>query len=343
MNGGGIAYLSFTEKGRSLAELLSRALGGEVSCTRDGVSLASWTAENFSSRAALVYIGAAGIAVRAVAPHLVSKAADPAVLAVDECGHFAIPLASGHLGGANALAREIARVCGAAACITTATDANGLFAFDEWARSQGMAVADVRRIKAVSAKLLAGKTVTLRSAFPIAGDIPAGVVLTESGVPDVWVDVRPHEALTLVPPALMLGVGCRRGITRETLEARFSAFCEENHILSEAICAAATIDLKRGEQGLSAFCAGYGWPLSYYSAAELRAAEGDFSASAFVEETTGVSNVCERAACLSARGELLVKKTAGDGVTFALARREISLDWSVEHGDTVCGGHRSGA
>ena len=342
MSRNGIAYLSFTEKGRALAASLSRALGGEVSCTRDGVSLRSWTTARFSEKAALVFVGAAGIAVRAVAPHLVSKATDPAVLTVDECGQFVIPLVSGHLGGANALAREIARVTGATACITTATDANGLFAFDDWARAQGMAVLDVRRIKAVSAKLLAGGTVTVCSAFPIAGDIPAGVALAESVAPDVWVDVHGHEALTLVPPALVLGVGCRRGITQETLEKRFTAFCAENAILPQAISCAATIDLKCEEAGLLDFCAGHGWPLSFYSAAELRALEGDFSVSPFVEETTGVGNVCERAACLRAGGKLAVQKSAGDGVTFALARGEISLDWSVEHGDTVCGGHRPG-
>ena len=342
MSGRGIAYLSFTEKGRSLAASLSRALGGEVSCTRDGVFLQSWTAACFSEKAALVFVGAAGIAVRAVAPHLVSKATDPAVLAVDECGQFAIPLVSGHLGGANALAREIARVTGATACITTATDANGFFAFDDWARVQGMAVADTRRIKAVSAKLLAGETVTVCSSFPIAGDIPSGVAFTESDAPDVWVDVHGHETLTLVPPALVLGVGCRRGIAREALETRFAAFCAENEILPQSISCAATIDLKRKEAGLLDFCAGHGWPLSFYTAAELRALEGDFSVSAFVEETTGVGNVCERAACLCAGGKLTVVKSTGDGVTFALARREISLDWSVEHGDTVCGGHRPG-
>lgn len=342
MSGSGIAYLSFTEKGRALAASLSRALGGEVSCTRDGVTLRGWTAACFPEKAALVFVGAAGIAVRAVAPHLVSKATDPAVLAVDECGQFVIPLVSGHLGGANALAREIARVTGAAPCITTATDANGLFAFDDWARAQGMAVADARQIKAVSAKLLAGETVTVRTRFPIAGGIPAGVALTESGAPDVWVDVHGHEALTLIPPALVLGVGCRRGIAREALEARFAAFCAENEILPQSISCAATIDLKREEAGLLDFCAGHGWPLSFYSAAELRALAGDFSVSAFVEETAGVGNVCERAACLRTGGELTVKKSAGNGVTFALARGEISLDWSVEHGDTVCGGHRPG-
>ena len=329
MKNGEIAYLAFTEKGRALAQRLSAVLGGEVSCTRDGVSLDGWTSKAFSECRALVIIGAAGIAVRAVAPYLTGKAVDPAVVAVDECARYAVPLLSGHLGGANALAREIARLCGAEAVVTTATDRNGVFAFDEWARVQGLAVADPRRIKTVSAKLLAGEAVTVRSAFPIDGGLPEGLRLTESGEADVWVDVRVHDALTLVPPALVLGVGCRRGTGEEMLEARFAALCAETGILPEAVCAAASIDLKRGEDGLERFCAAHGWPLRFFGAQELAFLEGEYSASAFVEQTTGVDNVCERAAVCAAEGPLTVKKLAGDGVTFALAQREYRLNWRL--------------
>ena len=292
-----IAWLAFTEKGRALAQRLCASLGGEVSYTGDGVSLRDWTGKAFAESRALVFIGAAGIAVRASAPYLTGKAADPAVVAVDECARFAVPLLSGHLGGANALAREIALLCGAEAVITTATDRNGVFAFDEWARVQGLRVADPGRIRAVSAKLLAGETVTLRSAFPIDGEPPNGVRLTESEEADVWVDVRAHDALTLVPPVLVLGVGCRRNTAPETLEARFAALCRETGILPEA--------------------------------EELAALEGEYSASAFVEQTTGVDNICERAAAKAAQGPLRVRKQAGEGVTFALAEKQRHLDWRL--------------
>ena len=332
MKNGEIAYLAFTEKGRVLAETLRAVLDGEVSCTRDGVSLQDWTARAFASCRALVFIGAAGIAVRAVAPYLHGKASDPAVVAVDECGYFAVSLLSGHLGGANALTREIARICGAEAVITTATDRNGVFAFDDWARVQGLSVADPGRIKAVSAKLLAGKRIRVRSAFPIDGAPPAGVELPDDGEADVWVDVRAHDALTLVPKALVLGVGCRRGTARETLDARLNALCTETGILPQAVCAAASIDLKRRDRGLAAFCATHGWSLHFYTASELASLRGEFTASAFVARMTGVDNVCERAAVKCAQGELIVKKHAGDGVTFALARRPLRLDWGFGRG-----------
>ena len=170
-----VRLLAFTQKGMELARRLAAELSGEAARCGEGCTLDAWTADAFANADALVYVGAAGIAVRAVAPYAGNKASDPAVVAVDECGRFAVPLLSGHLGGANRLARRIGAVCGALPVITTATDANGAFAVDEGAVRQGCCVLDVPRIKRVSAKILAGGTAVLRSPWPVAGTPPAGV------------------------------------------------------------------------------------------------------------------------------------------------------------------------
>ena len=154
------AYLAFTDTGLALARRLADALPGSVDrCGSGGVSLAGWTALQFAQSDALVFVGAVGIAVRAIAPHCRSKASDPAVVVLDECGRFAVPVLSGHLGGANDLARALAAVCGAVPVITTATDAHGIFAVDEWAKHQNCTVLEAERIKHVSSKLLAGQSV----------------------------------------------------------------------------------------------------------------------------------------------------------------------------------------
>ena len=148
------AYLAFTDTGLALAKRLAAALPGSVArCGQDGTSLAEWTGVQFVQSDALIFVGAAGIAVRAIAPHCKSKTTDPAVVVVDECGRFAVPILSGHLGGANDLARTIAAVCGAVPVITTATDAHGIFAADEWAKHQNCIVLEPERIKLVSGKL----------------------------------------------------------------------------------------------------------------------------------------------------------------------------------------------
>ena len=362
----GIAIASFTDRGQILASRLAEELGGEA--TRIGMgtgstcigreesaaaerpyerdkkqSLAVWTQEHFQTREALVYIGAAGIAVRAVAPHIRNKAEDPAVLCVDEQGKYVIPLLSGHLGGANALACKIADTIQGEAVITTATDLSGAFAVDVWAKAQGMTVLQPGRIRTVSARILRGEEISISSAFPITGEAPPLVKLLTAGRADVVVSYREavcrrgiktkeklqpgQEPLQLVPRCLVLGVGCRRGTAHAAMEEAFLSFCHERGIQPQAVVAAATIDLKRNEEGLLAFCREHGWPLQFYSAEELRETEGRFSSSRFVEETTGVDNVCERAAVLCADGLIVEKKFTGVGITFALAQNRTEFDW----------------
>ena len=333
------AYLAFTEKGLALAVRLAKDCPGSVTrCGKGGVKLADWTRAQFAQSDALIFVGAAGVAVRAIAPYCKSKATDPAVVVLDECGRFAIPLLSGHLGGANALARALAAACGAVPVITTATDANGLFAVDTWAKVQGCAVQEVSRIKNVSGALLADKTVSVASAWPIAGTPPKGVCLAPAGAaPDVVLSLTPGrtapEALHLVPKIGILGVGCKRGTPQEQLEAAFAAFCESTGLVPAGLCGAASIDLKKDEPGLAAFCAAHGWPIVFYTAEQLRQVEGDFTPSAFVRSVTGVDNVCERAAVRAAGGPLVLKKCAGGGVTLALAAKPFAPDWSWQYAE----------
>ena len=324
-----LAYLSFTEKGRQLAGRLAAALGGTAQRCGASCSLEAWTAAHFSQSDGLVYVGAAGIAVRAIAPHLKSKTTDPAVVVVDECARYAIPILSGHLGGANDLARAIGRVCGALPVLTTATDVNGVFAVDEWAKRQNCLVLNPERIKTVSAKLLAGGTITVQSSWPIAGQPPRNVCQTEDRGADVLLDIHPGtgEKLHLVPRIAVLGVGCKKNVSFQTLETALAAFLTGAGVCEQAISAVASIDLKKNEPGLLDLCAAHGWPLKTYPAEQLRAVEGQFNPSAFVQGVTGVDNVCERSAVLASGGTLCQGKTAGDGITMALALAPYRPDW----------------
>lgn len=336
----GIALTAFTPRGEALARRLADALGGRV--RTEDEALASWTARSFAACEALIFVGAAGIAVRSIAPLLDHKTRDPAVLCVEETGRWVIPLLSGHLGGANALARRVAALTGGEAVVTTATDTGGVFAVDLWAKRQGLLIRNPERIKTVSAALLRGEAVTVCCPFPIRGEPPALLSQGEEGGVRVSFRPTPGDALTLVPRALTLGVGCRRGTDAAALETAFRAFCAERRILPEAVEGAASITLKRDEAGLAAFCREHGWPLRFFTAEELGRLEGDFTASAFVRARTGVDNVCERAALLCAGGTLVEKKYARAGVTFALAARDVQMDWRWEDGDALCGRHGRG-
>ena len=124
-------------------------------------------------------------------------------------------------------------------------------------------------------------------------------------------------------------MGCRKGAAPEAIRALALAVLEQAGVPLQAVEAVCTIDRKRNEPGLLAFCGALGLPLTTYSAGELAQAPGTFTPSPFVEEVTGVDNVCERAA-LAAGGVLLRKKTALNGVTLALAGREPRLTWNTD-------------
>ncbi len=325
------AIVAFTRRGAALGRGLAEALGaslhvpprlaGEAGGEAYG-SLEDWTARMWEEADALLFVGACGIAVRAIAPHVKDKFTDPAVVSVDEEGRFAVPLRSGHVGGANELALKVAALTGGQAAISTATDVNGLFAVDVWAREHDMALTDRALAKAVSAALLEGKRVGFASDF--GHPCPAGLTggPAELGVWVTWKagDGPFSRTLRLVPRGLILGIGCRRGTDAGIIQAAVDEALAGYE--PAAVERVATIDLKQDEAGLLAFCAARGLPLSAFSAAELAAAEGAFTPSAFVKEVTGVDNVCERAA-VCAGGAILVPKQAKNGVTVAVAGRKL--------------------
>ncbi|MEG2936217.1 MAG: cobalamin biosynthesis central domain-containing protein, partial [Clostridium sp.] len=120
----------------------------------------------------IIFIGALGIAVRAIAPNIVSKGKDPAVIVMDDIGRFVIPVLSGHIGGANELASYISKKLQVTPVITTATDGHGAFAIDTWAVKNQCTILDISKIKYVSAALLRGEKVGLICDYPVEGKLP---------------------------------------------------------------------------------------------------------------------------------------------------------------------------
>lgn len=309
------------------------------------ITLQEWTGKQFTACDGLIFIGAAGIAVRAIAPWVKDKRTDPAVVVIDDCGRFSISLLSGHLGGANGLAKETARLTGGIPVITTATDIHGRFAVDNFAKEQGLWISDMKAAKAVSADVLAGEPVGLFSDFPVLGNLPEGFFQKESCRRNVWITVKRDpgedgfpklfspeggEVLRLVPRIVILGIGCKKGTEKERIEAAVGEALSRWNIELESIAAVATIDIKKEEAGLLSFVREHDFLFQVYPAERLLQAEGDFSPSSFVKEITGVDNVCERAAVSLAEdlggGRLIMRKQAGGGVTVAAAVR----DWKVK-------------
>lgn len=284
---------------------------------------------------AIIFVGATGIAVRAIAPFIYGKAVDPAVLVIDEAGRYVISLLSGHLGGANALARTAASLIEAEPIITTATDAESAFAVDTFAKENGFLLTDLRKAKEVSAKVLRGEKLRIYSDIPMERLVQRPARHEAELVPaqdidraDIVISYRTKllnqaTGLRLIAKRVHVGLGARKGVTQAEVAAAVATCLEDAGIDPRAVVALASIDLKKQEAGILAYSYESGVPFVTYTAEELRTVEGAFAGSSFVQSVTGVANVCERAAAYAAgrsgHAEVLVHKTIHGSVTTAVA------------------------
>lgn len=298
--------------------------------------LKEWTRRQFEKADGLIFIGAAGIAVRAIAPFVHDKLTDPAVVVMDEAGRYAVSLLSGHVGGANELARMVAEFCGAEPVITTATDVNKKTAIDVWASKRELVIGEREQIKQVAAAFLEDRPVGFFSDFDLQEEAPEGCVRKVAGESNIWLTIRttpePQDAilrelagqgkvLRLIPRILTVGIGCRRGIAKEQIGQLAEQILAQAGLERMAVARLASIDRKKEEKGICELARAWQVPFVTFPAEELEKVQEPVEESAFVRQVTGTGNVCERAALAGAGpgGKLLVGKQAQNGVTVAVA------------------------
>lgn len=294
-----------------------------------------------------IFVGATGIAVRMVSEVIQNKWVDPAVLVVDELGKYVIPLLSGHTGGANAYARELASKMQAEAVITTASDLEELPSFDVWAREQNLILMNRKQFVNLASLHIENKSIgilledgwakesfALHSYFKDCGWVKVFTMDQrrdwEAAFCKVFVGMDNPKALHsdfwFCPRKLILGIGCRKNCKLETImqtldEALLAAGFQENG--KWCIAQIHSIDLKESEPGLLELSKNLGIPFVCHSAEELKKVQGVQSESAFVKEITGLDCVCERAALQgAATSKLLLGKYGKDGVTIAFAVKD---------------------
>ena len=282
-----VALISFTGAGAETCRKISDGLtAGGYECRAFGKdrfaegagllplenSLSEWTAAVFGKNDALIFVGASGIAVRAIAPHVRDKTLDPAVIVVDEQGRYAISLLSGHLGGANDITLEIAGVIGAEPVITTATDINHRFAVDDWAKKNRLQIGDMKLAKEISAAVLRGETIGVSSEYSIEGDLPEQLVCNlRADRPKLGfqVSIREDEVpfektLHLIPRTVTVGMGCRKGIAAEAAEELLDKVLKEHGLSVKSIEKICSIDLKKTKQRFRSWRKSWEWPLKSF-------------------------------------------------------------------------------
>lgn len=360
--------ISFTSRGKELADRLLSLIsdgkfvrGGEesgigkgerykessdrenvvVKGTDEGFTLDGFVKENFYQGNVLIFIGAAGIAVRAIAPYIEDKTKDPAVIVMDEAGKNVIPLLSGHIGGGVRETEKIANLIGANCVMTTASDVSGEFAVDVFASENGFVISDMKKAKEFTARLLEEKEAVYEVDAEIAGMPPfdvdtgfANVIRQSAGGESFEKEndfarskasftISFHKnksesgVLSLIPKCIAIGVGCKKGTPYEKLRAFVEDKLSEHNLDKRAVKVLASADIKKDEEGLILLAKELGAEFKTFSSEVLMAQEGEFTASSFVKSITGTDNVCERAVAACGCKKMLVMKESFDGMTFA--------------------------
>ncbi|MHB8066462.1 MAG: cobalt-precorrin 5A hydrolase [Desulfobaccales bacterium] len=313
---------------------LPRGQAGDDPEVRAFEHLAPVFREAFERREDLVCIMAAGIVVRSIAPYLRGKDADPAVVVVDEAGNFCISLLSGHLGGANDLARQVAQILGGTAVITTATDVQGLPALDSLAAERGLTIENLAAVRQVHMALLSGRQVHLVDPHGYLADLireNPGRFTSENNLdaalagegPGVYVGFRerawPPGWLVLRPRNLVAGMGCHKGTpVQEILDFIQETFRQAGLSLA-SLKALATIEAKKEEPGLRQAAASLGVKFIWFTKDELQPITVPHPSKQAARHV-GVASVSEAAALKAGGGELVLGKVKGANATLAVAR-----------------------
>jgi cobalt-precorrin 5A hydrolase len=340
-----IRVVALTPQGGALGRTLGRALAG-AGCwlprTQVGDDpeiktferVAQVFQEAFQQGEDLVCVMATGIVVRGIAPYLRGKDKDPAVVVVDEAGKYAISLLSGHLGGANQLARQVAQILHGTPVITTASDVQGLPALDLAAAQAGLAIENPAAVRQVQMSLLSG--LKLRLVDPqgylahLAEEHPELFICEDDldtalagGWPGVYAGFRerawPKHWLVLRPKNLVIGMGCHKGTPAAEILGFIKDTFKQARLSLSSLKALATIELKKEEPGLQAAAARLGVDFIWFTKEELQTVKVPHP-SPKVIRLVGVVSVSEAAALKAGGMELILPKQKGANATLAVAR-----------------------
>lgn len=306
--------------------------------------------ELFHECSYLIFITAVGIAVRSISPHLQNKYKDPGVIVIDEQGKYCISLISGHLGGANKLAENAAGIIGGSAVITTATDNCGKkFTPDILASYMDGFCEPLELVKKFNRLAVEKEIIYIYSPYPLAEMVkneyrwqewPQNLKSSNFLKPAIAIapyrfNFRGEKLLFIKPRCLIVGIGCRRGVSLEAVKKAV----EETFMLygldKSCIKALATINFKTEEPSLKAYSAKLGVSLVGCTKEEIAALSGTYSSSYRVRKELGVDGICEPTAVIAAKkGITLVPKIKYGQVTVSVALEKswwLGLDPATEN------------
>ena len=293
----------------------------------------------FKSYDALICIFSLGAVIRMVAPHLIDKKSDPAVVVIDDRANNVISALSGHIGGANALARLVASFLGAQPVITTAADVNETIAVDLVGREFNWTIENFENVTKVSAFMVNEEKIAIYQDAgernwwhaPLPGNVTvvdsidkiksqefkAGLMISDRLVLDQSVI---DKSVIYRPKSLVVGIGLHWDTSKETIESGIDTVLKENGLSFQSIRNIASINRKAKVKGLEEFSAHYNIPVEIYEKDRLSSVDVP-NPSPTVQKFEGTPSVSEAASLLSSKGELVVpKQKFPPNLTLAVSR-----------------------
>ena len=293
--------------------------------------------ELFKNNNALICIFSLGAVIRLIAPYLKDKKTDPAVIVIDDKTNFVISVLSGHIGGANELAEEIAKKLGALPVITTAADVNKTIAVDLVGREFNWKIDNESTVTKISAHMINEESVGV---FQEAGEknwykkLPKNVIIYKNIdelkksnskgcliISDKTIDDEISiKSVIYRPPSLVVGIGLHWDTAKETIRGGIDHCLEKFKLNSKSIAKLVSIKKPKDVQGLIDLGKEMGIPIEYVNREDL-AEISTPNPSKTVKAFEGTASVSEAAAIKVSKGQLIVEKQKfPPDLTIAIAR-----------------------
>ena len=347
-----IAILSITQNGKDLGLIIKNNIKKadlffikrDISIEKDSDKenyviyikkrLKDFVSEIFDKYDYIIFIMATGIVIRTIAPLIVNKFSDPAILVTDEKGRNVISLLSGHMGGANEMTLYISRLIDSNPVITTATDVNEKSSLDMIAKKLNAYIDNFRdNVLKINSMIVNNKKVGLY----IDGDYKVDTrgfsvckkdevnnyenIVAISNKKDIGFDK--DNIIKVVPKNIVLGIGCKRNTDSEHMKNSLIEFLDKENIHIKSIESIGSIELKKDEEAIINLCRFLEVPFKTFTVEEISEVDHLYGKSEWVKQNVGVYSVAEPVAHLLSSGNLIIEKNTYKGITFSVGRIDI--------------------
>ena len=351
-----IAILSITNNGRELALRIKEIMkdvdvffikkdtdykNDEVIVVNQG--LKEFISQIFDKYDYLVFIMATGIVVRTIAPLIISKFSDPAILVMDEKGNNIISLLSGHMGGANEMTLYMSDLINSHPVITTATDVNKKSSLDMIAKKLNGHIDDFRdNVLKINSMLVNNEEVHLyidgnykinHNGFTLYDEktdldkVRNLVIVTNkkdiNKILNKNIENLNEKIIKVTPKDIVIGVGCKKNTNSDHMKNSLIKFLAEYNIDINAVEEIVRIEIKKDEKAIIDLAKFLDVKFKTFSVEEISKVDYLYEKSDWVKKNVGVYSVSDPVAHLLSEGRVIINKQKYDGITFSIGRIDI--------------------